>query len=48
MSPLGRIAYRLGLHHGYRGFIPASAESRLREWRNSWYNRKLQTKEQHS
>lgn len=39
----GKAGFRLGLHRRLVDQIPESMRGRLREWRTSWYNRKLQT-----
>lgn len=41
LTPLGRIAFRLGLHHRFADRLPESVVAKLREFRNAWYNRKL-------
>ena len=38
----GRIALRLGLHHRLADRLPESLVGRLRDFRNDWYNHKLQ------
>ena len=42
LTSLGRIAYRLGLHHRLVDRLPESVAGRLREFRNSWHQRKFQ------
>jgi hypothetical protein len=42
LTGLGRIAYRLGLHHRLVDRLPESVAGRLREFRNSWHQRKFQ------
>jgi len=42
LTQLGWVAWRLGLHRRLFDRLPESVVSRLRELRNSWYNRKLQ------
>ena len=42
LTPLGRVAFRLGLHRRFIERIPESLASRLREFREAWYNRKFQ------
>jgi hypothetical protein len=37
----GKTALRLGLHHRLVEHLPESAVTRLRELRNTWYNRRL-------
>ena len=43
LTPLGRAALRLGLHHRLKERLPEAIAGRLRGIRNAWYNRKLQT-----
>jgi hypothetical protein len=43
LTLLGHIALRLGLHRRMSERIPESLAARLREFRESWYRRKLQT-----
>ena len=43
LTPLGRVALRLGLHHPLVDHLPAPVAAKLRELRNAWYNRKLQS-----
>jgi hypothetical protein len=43
LTPLGDVCYRLGLHHRFVDRLPESFVSNLRDARNNWYNRKLQT-----
>lgn len=43
LTPLGAVAVRLGLQHRILDYIPESIASRLREYREAWYNRKFQT-----
>jgi hypothetical protein len=45
LTLLGRIAFRLGLHHRLVDHLPAPVAAKLRELRNAWYNRKLQSVE---
>lgn len=42
LTSLGRIAYLLGLHHRLVDRLPESVAGRLREFRNSWHQRKFQ------
>ncbi len=42
VTPLGRMAMRLGLHHRLADRIPESVAARLRDWRKAWYRRKVQ------
>lgn len=39
----GRIAFRWRLHHRFIDHLPESVVGRVRDFRNSWYNRKFQT-----
>jgi hypothetical protein len=41
MTALGRVAFRLGLHHRFVDRLPESVFNRLRDIRNTWYGRKL-------
>jgi hypothetical protein len=42
LTPVGRIAFRLGLHHqGLVDHLPEPVISKLRELRKAWYERKL-------
>lgn len=43
LTPWGNLAFRLGLHHRLVERLPESLVGRIREFRNSWYNRKVQT-----
>lgn len=43
VSSLGSVAYRLGLHKRLIDHIPEPILARLRQIRNSWYGRRLQT-----
>ncbi len=45
MTPLGRAALRLGLHHKLVDHLPESLVAKLREVRGAWYNRKLKVAE---
>ena len=42
LTAMGRLAFRLGIHHGFSEYVPESAAAKLRELRNSWYSRKFQ------
>jgi hypothetical protein len=48
LTALGRVALQLGLHHRFVDRLPQKLVSRVREFRNSWYNRKLQTMKESS
>jgi hypothetical protein len=43
LTGLGRAAFRLGLHHKLSERFPEPVAAKLRELRNLWYNRKLQS-----
>jgi hypothetical protein len=43
MTTFGRVAFRLGLHHPLIDHLPKSAGVKLRQLRNSWYDRRFQT-----
>lgn len=43
LTAVGRAALRLGLHHRFVERVPEPVLAKLRELRNSWYHRKLQT-----
>jgi hypothetical protein len=43
LTPLGRIAFRLGLHHPLTHLLPESVATKLRGLRWAWHNRKLQS-----
>lgn len=43
MTPLGKMALRLQLHHKLVDHLPESVSTKLREFRSAWYNRKFQT-----
>lgn len=42
LTPVGRAAFYLGLHHRFVDRLPESVIGRIRELRDSWYNRKFQ------
>jgi hypothetical protein len=42
LTPLGRFALRYGLHHSLAEQLPKPLAAKLRQFRNAWYNRKLQ------
>lgn len=44
LTPLGRIALRLRLHHRLRDRLPESLIAKLRRLRTAWYERKFQLK----
>jgi hypothetical protein len=41
LSDLGKLALRFGLHRNMKDRIPEPLAARLRNIRNAWYNRKL-------
>lgn len=41
LTRTGRLAFRLGLHHGFFDYLPEPVVAKLRELRSAWYNRKL-------
>ncbi len=43
MTRTGRLAFRLGLHHGIVDYLPEPVVAKLRELRSAWYNRKLRS-----
>lgn len=43
LTSFGRAALRLGLHHRLVDHLPESVVGRLRDFRNAWYNRKIQS-----
>lgn len=43
LTLLGRIAFSFKLHHRLVDRLPASLVGKVRDFRNSWYNRKFQT-----
>ena len=43
LTPLGRIAFRLGLHRRLFDHIPAPVADKLREFRKAWLDRKFQS-----
>jgi hypothetical protein len=42
LTPIGRMALRLELHHRLADRIPESVAGKLREWRRAWYDRRFQ------
>jgi hypothetical protein len=48
LTALGRIAYRLGLHHKLADHLPGPVLLKAREIRDSWYNRKFPVRTQDS
>jgi hypothetical protein len=43
LTPFGRVALRLGMHKKFTDHLPESVLAKLREYRNAWYTRKLQS-----
>lgn len=43
VSQFGRVALRLGLHHRFVDRIPASIATKLRQLRQAWHSRKLES-----
>jgi hypothetical protein len=43
LTPVGRLALRLGLHKKLSDHVPEPVLAKLREYRNAWYSRKLQS-----
>ena len=43
LSSMGRVGFRLGLHKKLTDHLPEPLLAKLRELRNGWYNRKLQS-----
>jgi hypothetical protein len=43
LTPIGRVAFRLGLHHRFVDHLPESVMARLRKFRTSWYTHKFQS-----
>jgi hypothetical protein len=41
LTPVGKIAFKLGLHHRFAEHLPAPVVAKLRELRAAWYDRKL-------
>jgi hypothetical protein len=48
LTALGRVAFRLGLHHKFADYLPAPVLLKVREIRDSWYNRKFPVRTQDS
>jgi len=46
LTPLGKTAFRLGLHHRLTDHLPESLVAKLRDVRTAWYERKFQLKPQ--
>jgi hypothetical protein len=42
LTPLGRVAFRLGLHHRFVDRLPESLAARLRDFRKAWHERRFQ------
>ena len=43
LTPVGALAFRMGLHHKLIERLPESVIAKLREFRAGWYSRKLQS-----
>jgi hypothetical protein len=43
LTPLGKVALRLGLHRGLSQYVPEAIAAKLRNLRADWYSRKAQT-----
>lgn len=43
LTGIGRLAFRLGLHHSFMERVPEPAVARLRQFRTAWYARKAPT-----
>lgn len=43
LTPLGSLAYRMGLHRNWVDRFPQPVVAKVRELRNAWYNRKMQS-----
>jgi hypothetical protein len=43
LTAVGRLALRLGLHHSFMERVPESLLAKLRDLRNEWYKRKVQS-----
>ncbi len=48
LTPLGRVAFRLGLHHRLVDRLPESLAAKLRDFRKTWYERRHATPAQDS
>jgi hypothetical protein len=48
LTPLGRIAFRLGLHHRVVDRVPESIATKLRDFRRAWYARRSSDQAQNS
>lgn len=44
LTPLGRIAFRFGLHHRLADRLPETVAAKLRDLRSSWYQHRFQLK----
>jgi len=42
LTPLGRLALHLGMHHGITALIPENIAEKFRELRRAWYDRRFQ------
>jgi hypothetical protein len=48
LTRIGAMAFRLGLHHSLLGYVPDPILTKLRELRNAWYRRKVQSLATHA
>jgi hypothetical protein len=48
LTPIGSLAFRLGLHRQLVDFLPAPVLAKAREMRDSWYNRRFSAHAQES
>jgi hypothetical protein len=48
LTTRGSIAFRLGIHHGLRSYVPENMAARFRELRDAWYSQKLRAMPQNS
>jgi hypothetical protein len=48
LTLLGRIAFRLGLHHRIVDRVPESIAAKLRDFRKAWYDRRVSDQAQNS
>jgi hypothetical protein len=43
LTPLGRVGFRLGMHHRLVDRLPESVAAKLREFRRAWHSRKFES-----
>jgi hypothetical protein len=48
MTVVGRVAFRLGLHRNFIDYLPSPMLAKIREMRDSWYDRKFSASAQAS